>query len=148
MATTSSAAATTTSSTDATRSRTRGRRGGEPGRRSLLGASLLVLFGSFMPWVDTPLGTVLGGQGAGLWTFYACMLGFAGVMVPWRTLAVAQAALLGVVALALPLWQGGDLLSLVGTAGWMPGPGLVLVLGGGVLACVSAVRLHRGPVGA
>ncbi len=143
MATTSSPAATTPAP-----ARTRGRRGGEPGRRSLLGASLLVLFGSFMPWVDTPLGTVLGGQGAGLWTFYACMLGFAGVMVPLRGLAVAQAALLGVVALALPLWQVGHLLSLVGTAGWMPGPGLVLVLGGGVLACVSAVRLHRGPLGA
>ena len=144
MATTSSPATTT----PAGRSRTRARRGGEPGRRSLLGASFLVLFGSFMPWVDTPIGTVLGGQGAGLWTFYACMLGFAGVMVPLRALAVAQAALLGVVALALPLWQVGHLLSLVGTAGWMPGPGLVLVLGGGVLACVSAVRLHRGPVSA
>lgn len=141
MATTSSPATTT----PAGRSRTRARRGAEPGRRSLLGASFLVLFGSFMPWVDTPIGTVLGGQGAGLWTFYACMLGLAGVMVPLRGLAVAQAALLGVVALALPLWQVGHLLSLVGTAGWMPGPGLVLVLGGGVLACVSAVRLHRGP---
>ncbi|NYD57348.1 hypothetical protein BKA08_001586 [Nocardioides marinisabuli] len=143
--TTRAGAPATTAPTGPRRTAARPRRGGEPGRRSLLGASLLVLFGSFMPWVDTPLGTVLGGQGAGLWTFYACMLGLAGVMVPLRGLAVAQAALLGVVALALPLWQVGHLLSLVGTAGWMPGPGLVLVLGGGVLACVSAVRLHRGP---
>ena len=116
-----------------------------PGRGRVAGAVALVAVGSFMPWIDTALGNVSGARGAGLWTFYACMLGLAGVMVPLRGLAVAQAALLGVVALALPLWQVGHLLSLVGTAGWMPGPGLVLVLGGGVLACVSAVRLHRGP---
>ncbi len=110
----------------------------------LLGASFLVLVGSFMPWIDTPLGTVLGAQGAGLWTFYTCMLGFAGVMVPARRLAAAQAALLGAVAVVLPLWQVVHLLGLVGTAGWIPGPGLVLVVGGGVLAGVSAVRLFRG----
>jgi hypothetical protein len=37
------------------------------------------------------------------------------------------------------------LLDLVGTAGWLPGPGLVLVLGGGVLAATASVQLFRPP---
>lgn len=104
---------------------------------------MLVLLGSFMPWIDTAVGSVNGMRGPGLWTFYAAMLGFAGVMVPLRRLAQAQAALLAAVAVGLVSWQVVHLLQLVGTAGWRPGPGLVLVVGGGVLAGVAAYRLRH-----
>ena len=113
-----------------------------PGRRQLLGAVAMVAIGSFMPWLDTAVGTVSGARGPGLWTFYAAMLGLAGALVPVRTLAIVQGSVLAVVAVALPVWQLVHVVSLVGTAGWMPGPGVVLVLGGGVLAGVAVNRMR------
>lgn len=121
------------------------RRKGDPGRRALAGAVAMVVIGSFMPWVDTAIGSVSGARGAGLWTFYAAMLGLAGVLVPHRRLAAVQAALFSAVCVALPVWQVLRLLTVVGTGGWVPGPGLVLVLGGGVVAGFAAVRLLQPP---
>ncbi|MCL8027453.1 hypothetical protein [Nocardioides bruguierae] len=119
------------------------RRGAHPGRRLLMGASLLVMFGSFLPWIDTPVGLVTGMQGAGLWTFYAAALGIAGVLVPFRSLAIAQAAALGVAAVGLGTWQLLHLYLLVGLGGWTPGPGIVMVIGGGVAALGAAWKLWR-----
>jgi hypothetical protein len=130
------------------RDRARSRRRIDPARKALGGAVLMVMLGSFLPWVDTAAGSVSGARGAGLWTFYAAMLGLAGALVPARRVAAVQAGLLGLVAVALPLWQVVHLLRLVGTEGWMPGPGLVLVLGGGVLAGTAAWRLLRPEPGA
>jgi hypothetical protein len=105
----------------------------------MLGAFAMVVIGSFMPWIDTALGQVSGVRGAGLWTFYAAMLGLAAALVPVRALALTQGAVFALVAMALPVWQVLHLVDLVGTDGWRPGPGLVLVFGGGVVAA-SAVR--------
>lgn len=104
----------------------------------------MVVLGSFMTWFDTGVGAVAGSRGPGLWTFYAAVLGLAGALVPFRRAAAVQGAVLAVVAVALPVWQVARLLSVVGTTGWFPGPGLVLVLGGGVLAGSAAWRLWRG----
>ena len=103
----------------------------------------MVCLGSFLPWIDTAVGSVSGARGAGLWTFYAAMLGLAGALTPMRRAAAVQAAILAGAAILLPLWQVVRLLGLVGTAGWFPGPGLVLVVGGGALAASSAVQLFR-----
>lgn len=109
----------------------------------LLGAALMILFGAFLPWISTGAGNIAGIRGAGLWTMYAALLGVAGAIIKWRRAAAVHAALLGVIATALPLWQVVHLASKVGFAGWMPGPGLVLTFGGGVLAAVTAVRMWR-----
>ncbi|MDP3890451.1 hypothetical protein [Nocardioides sp.] len=122
----------------------RPRRRADPARKMLVGAVVMVLFGSFLPWVGTAAGTVSGARGAGLWTFYAAMLGLGAALVPLRRLAAAQAALFGLIAMALPVWQVVHLLTLVGASGWMPGPGLVLVFAGGVLSATAAWRLLRG----
>lgn len=105
----------------------------------------MVLFGSFLPWIDTAVGSVSGARGAGLWTFYAAMVGLAGALIPWRRVAAVQAMIFAAVALLVPTWQVVHLLSLVGTEGWVPGPGIVLVLGGGVLAATAALQLSRPP---
>ena len=110
-------------------------------RRLLLLATLVVVIGSFSPWVHTAVGNVPGYRGGGLWTFYAAMLGFTGALVPWPRVAAVQAAMLALVAVALPLWQVVHVLMLVGTGGWLPGIGLVLVLAGGVTAGVAAWRV-------
>jgi hypothetical protein len=123
----------------------RTRRRIDPAKRRLVGAVAMVAFGSFLPWVDTAVGSVSGARGAGLWTFYAAMLGLAGALVPVRRLAAVQAAVFASAALLLPVWQVVHMLGLVGTSGWFPGPGLVLVVGGGVLAATAAVQLFRPP---
>ncbi len=110
-------------------------------RRLLLIATLLVALGSFLPWVSTAVGNVPGYRGGGLWTLYAAMLGFTGALVPWPRVGAVQAGILALVATALPIWQVVHLLTLVGTGGWLPGAGLVLVLAGGGAAGVAAWRL-------
>jgi hypothetical protein len=127
------------------RSEVRTRRRPDPAKRRLAGAVAMVAFGSFLPWIDTAVGSVSGARGAGLWTFYAAMLGLAGALVPMRRVAAVQAAVFAVVAVAVPVWQVVHLLTLVGMNGWVPGPGLVLVLGGGVLGASAAAQLFRPP---
>lgn len=101
----------------------------------------MVLLGAWLPWMYTGLGAVAGVRGAGLWTMYAAVLGLAGAIIRKPRLAALHATALAVVAVALPAWQVVHLLSLVGFEGWMPGPGLVLTLGGGVLAATAARSL-------
>ena len=98
----------------------------------------MVLIGAWMPWLYTGLGTVVGIRGAGLWTMYAAVLGIAGVIIRRPRWVAVHAAVLAVVATGLATWQVVHLLSLVGFAGWTPGPGLVLTFGGGVLAATVA----------
>ena len=105
----------------------------------------MVLFGAFLPWIATGAGNVSGVRGAGLWTMYAAVLGIAGAIIRHPRLAAAHAAVLAVVAVSLPLWQLLHLTGLVGFSGWVPGPGLVLTLGGGVLAGVAAASMFRAP---
>lgn len=103
----------------------------------------MVLVGAFLPWVSTGVGNVAGVRGAGLWTMYAAVLGVAGAMIRPPRLAALHAALLALIAVALPLWQVLHLVDRVGFAGWIPGAGLVLTFGGGVVAGFAAVSLFR-----
>lgn len=112
-----------------------------PGQRRLLAASVLMIVGAFLPWLYTPLGTITGMRGPGLWTATVGVLALAGAIVPVRILAVLQALAAAVICVALPVWQFWHVFSRVGMSGWTPGPGLVLTLGGGVLAAVAAWQL-------
>lgn len=103
----------------------------------------MILVGAFLPWISSGAGNVLGIRGAGLWTMYASFLGLAAAFVRAPRVVAVHAAILAVVAVGLSLWQVVHLLTLVGFAGWMPGAGLVLTLGGGVVAGVASVRLWR-----
>ncbi|GAB2728345.1 hypothetical protein GCM10027273_03980 [Nocardioides pakistanensis] len=103
----------------------------------------MVLVGAFLPWLYTPLGTVTGLRGPGLWTMYAAFLGIAGAILRSPRLAGGHAAVMAAAAILLPLWQLGHLISKVGFGGWMPGAGLVMTLGAGVLAATAAVSLLR-----
>lgn len=106
-------------------------------------AVLLAVVGSFMPWVHTGLGNVSGAQGPGLWTAYAAFVGLAGALLPWRRVAATHVTVFALVALVLPSWQVVHVLRLVGTGGWIPGTGLVLVLVAGILAGTAALRAWR-----
>lgn len=114
-----------------------------PARGMALVAVLVVVIGSFLPWVHTPLGNLSGGRGAGLWTAYAAFLGLAGTLMPWHRVGAAHLGVFAAIAVALPLWQLLHLVNLVGFGGWIPGTGLVLVLCGGVMAATAALRTWR-----
>lgn len=112
-----------------------------PGQMRLLAASAMILVGAFIPWLYTPLGNITGMRGPGLWTATVGVLALAGALVPVRVLAILQAVAAAVICVVLPVWQFLRLFNLVGMEGWMPGPGLVLTLTGGVLAGVAAWQL-------
>ncbi|WP_300403133.1 hypothetical protein [Nocardioides sp.] len=144
MATTTPAPATTAAGSKAATARRT--RVAVPGRKALACASLLVVLGSFMPWVDTALGAVSGIVGAGLWTFYAAWVGIAGAIISGTgrlRVAAGHALVFGAIALGLVAWQVVHVVQLIGFGGWQPGVGLVFVVGGGVLACVAGVRMLR-----
>ena len=114
-----------------------------PGQATLLVAAITIVVGSLTTWVDTAFGSVSGIAGGGVWTLYAAVLALAGSMVRRRRLVVVHAVVVAVVALGIPAWQVVRLLSLGGLGrGWLPGMGLVLVLGGGALAASVASRLR------
>lgn len=126
-----------------------------PGKMRLLGAGAFMALGGWLPWLYTELGTVSGAVGLsrtlvlgvapGLWVFYFALLAVAGGILPprLRTAAVVQGFLAGAVGLALPVWQAVRMLMLVGTEGWLPGPGLVMSAFGGILALTAARQLMK-----
>jgi hypothetical protein len=113
----------------------------------MLVAGLLVAFGSLLPWVTTPLGNLAGTAGPGLWTLCAGVITVAGALLPFRRIALGHALVGGVVAAGLAGWQVARIVHLSATTdAWgqlLPGIGLVMVAGGGVIALRAAVRLHR-----
>lgn len=116
-----------------------------PARKRLILAVGLVVVGSFLPWLYVGGVPKSGALGPGLWTFYAAMLGLAAIMLPFHKVGAVHAAIVAAVAVAVPVWQVVHVLGLVGGGGWMPGPGLVMVVAGGVVAGSCAVRLWRAP---
>lgn len=107
----------------------------------------MIVLGSFLPWVSTPMGNLSGMAGPGLWTLAAGSMGLAGVFLRRRRLAMTHAALAGGCALILVGWQLARLARIsTSTGAWgvaVPGTGLLLVLGGGVLALRALWRLHH-----
>lgn len=102
------------------------------------------MVGGALPWLYSPVGPISGLRGAGLWIFYVGLLALAGALLPprFRLAALVQALIVAAVAIALPVWQVGRVVSLVGFAGWAPGPGLVMTFGGGVLCAIAARDLY------
>ncbi|MGB3257341.1 MAG: hypothetical protein WBA72_05050 [Ornithinimicrobium sp.] len=118
---------------------------GQRGQRKMLLATPLLFVGGVLPWLYSPVGPISGLRGAGLWVFYVGMLALAGALLPprFRPASLVQALIVAAVAIILPLWQVGRMVSLVGFAGWAPGPGLVMSFGGGVVCAVAARELWR-----
>lgn len=111
-----------------------------PGQRRMLVAAILVLVGAVSPWVALPTGTILGIEGAGIWTIAAGGIGLAGALYRSRLVVRLHAVVLAATPLALGGWQVAHLLRLgCDLRVCSPSFGLVLTLGGGVLAA-SAVR--------
>lgn len=123
----------------------RPRRAWHPARKRLIAAVVLVMLGSFLPWLYAVGQAQSGALGPGLWSFYGAMLGIAAILLPWRRVGAGHAAVMAAICLGLPAWQLVHVIGLVGFSGWMPGPGLVMVAFGGIIAAQCALRLFREP---
>lgn len=116
-------------------------------QRPLAAAAAVGAVAAFLPWISTRIGTFAGVAGPGVWTFYAAALGVAGALVASRRLAAALAAVFAAAAIGLPTWQTARLLDRglgLGGDGWVPGIGMVLTVGAGVIALRAASALARG----
>ncbi|MPZ64642.1 MAG: hypothetical protein GEU83_03695 [Pseudonocardiaceae bacterium] len=116
------------------------------GSTGMIVGGLVIAIGSLLPWVSTPLGSLSGTAGPGLWTLSAGMLAIAGALIPFRRIALAHAVLPGLAVAVIALWQVARLVQLSATtAGWgtlLPGMGLVMAAGGAVIVLRAATRLR------
>ncbi|MPY80752.1 MAG: hypothetical protein GEV04_20385 [Actinophytocola sp.] len=116
------------------------------GSGGMILGGLLMVVGSPMPWVSTPVGSLSGAAGAGLWTLCAGFLAIAGALIPRRRVAFVHAVIPGVAAALIVCWQLVRLVQIsTSTDAWgklLPGIGLVLVGGGAVVLLRSAKRIH------
>jgi hypothetical protein len=112
----------------------------------LVGGALAVV-GSLLPWVSTPLGTLSGTAGPGLWTLSAGFLAIAGALLPGRRVAITHALLAGAAVAVIAGWQVVRLVQIsAATDSWgqvLPSIGLVMVAGGAVVLLRTAWRLFR-----
>ncbi|NOW01130.1 hypothetical protein [Isoptericola chiayiensis] len=120
-----------------------------PGSVGMLVGALLVIVGSLLPWVVTPVGTLSGTGGPGLWTLCAGFVGVAGAVIPRRWVAVSHSLVAGTGTAFVAGWQLVRLVQVSSaTDAWgqaMPGIGLVMAAGGAVVLLATGVRLLRTP---
>ncbi|WP_265521512.1 hypothetical protein [Oerskovia flava] len=120
-----------------------------PGSIGLLVGALVVIVGSLLPWVITPVGSISGTAGPGLWTLCGGFIAVAGALLPRRWVAVSHSIVAGAGVAFVAGWQLVRLVQIsVATDAWgqaMPGIGLVMVTGGAVILLATAVRLVRTP---
>lgn len=111
----------------------------------MLVGGLILVVGSLLPWVSTPLGSLPGTAGPGLWTLSAGFLAIAGALIPIRWVAIAHALLPGFAVAAIVVWQAARLIELSATTdSWgqlLPGMGLVMAAGGAVILLRTGWRL-------
>jgi hypothetical protein len=112
------------------------------GQQTLLWASVLITVGAFLPWLMTGVGTFTGMRGAGSWTVFAGVIGIGISLVRNRRVVLVHAVGIATIAIALPAWQLVHTLSLVGFRGWLPGIGLIMTLGGGIVIARAALEIH------
>ena len=128
-----------------------------PARRRILHAGsagmiiggLVTVVGSLLPWVMTPLGSLSGTAGPGLWTLSAGFIAVAGGLMPNRKLAIGHSLVPGLAVAAIVAWQVARLLQLSATTdSWgqlLPGMGLVMAAGGAVILLRTGFRLVTSP---
>lgn len=111
----------------------------------MLIGGLITAVGSMLPWVTTPLGSLSGMVGPGLWTLCAGFIAIAGAVMPHRKIAIAHCLVPGLGVAAIAVWQILRLLRISATTdSWgeiLPGMGLVMVTGGAVILLRAGWRL-------
>jgi hypothetical protein len=112
-----------------------------PGQGVMLLAAVGMFLGTALPWALV-LGEAFWGSSQALtWTISAGFATLAASMVPARTLALSSAAFGGGVATFLAIWQTARILDRCPLSlDCVPGPGLGLLLVGGLAALYQVAR--------
>lgn len=137
------------------------RRGGKsgfgifhPGSWAMLIGGMMMIFSAFLPWVYVNVTQEIIGEsfilrgtdGPGVITLSVGCVAFAGGFIPKRRLAIAHAAVPGIVVAAITGLQFWNIITASIETQWgsfMPGMGLVLAAGGAVMLLRAAWRMYK-----
>lgn len=101
----------------------------------LLFAAIAVFVGSFLPWALVLGQSLRGAPLAVSWTLWAGLMMLAGTFVRWRLLFLLSGGGGGGVAVGIGLWQTARIFERCSfSLDCLPGPGLGLLVGGGLVA--------------
>jgi hypothetical protein len=107
----------------------------------MLLAAIGIFLGTALPWALVLREALWGSPQALTWTISAGFATLAAALVPVRALALASAALGGGIASYLAIWQTARILDRCPLSlDCLPGPGLGLLLVGGLAALYQAGR--------
>jgi hypothetical protein len=113
-------------------------------QRNLLFAGLGMWIGAALPWALVLGKALWGAPMAASWVLWAGLITVAGGAVRWRNLAALSGFIGGVVAAYFALWQTTHIVQTCSLSiHCVPGPGVGLVLIGGIVAIVNSYRLYR-----
>lgn len=112
-------------------------------QKILLLAAIAILAGTSLPWAII-LGKALWGTPLAVsWTLWGGIMVLASAAVPSRKIVIASALIGGAVAVYFGIWQATRIVSKCFSFECLPGPGLGLLLTGGVVALYQTVRMFR-----
>ena len=114
------------------------------GQANLLLAAIAILIGSALPWAFI-LGRLLWASPlAVMWSFWAGLVTVAAAVAPWRWIAVVSALVGGATAVFFAAWQTARIVEVCAVSlDCLPGPGVGLLLAGGLAALYRAAQLAR-----
>lgn len=115
-----------------------------PSQKILLVAGIGILAGTALPWVLLFGKAVWGTPLAVSWTLWAGIMVLASAAVRWRTIVLVSAFIGGGVALYFGAWQTLRIMTTCFSFHCLPGPGLGLLVIGGIAALYQVVRMVRG----
>jgi hypothetical protein len=116
-----------------------------PPQSLLLFAAIAVVIGAVLPWALVLGQSLRGSPLAVSWTLWAGLMTLAGALIPQRTLFVVSTLAGGGTAVGLAVWQTARIVDRCPLSlDCLPGPGLGLVLAGGLFALVLAGRYVLG----
>lgn len=125
-----------------------------PGSWPMLISGMMMIFSAFLPWVYVTLTQEVVGEsfilrgtdGPGVITLSVGCLAFAGAFIPKRRLAIAHAAIPGVIVGAITGLQFWNIVAASMETQWgsfLPGMGLVLAAGGAVVLLRASWRMYQ-----
>lgn len=125
-----------------------------PGSRAMLLAGIMMIFSAFLPWVYVNLTQEVIGEafilrgtdGPGVITLAVGCVAFAGGLIPKRRLAIAHAAIPGVLVAGITGLQFWNIVVASVQTQWgsfMPGMGVVLAAGAAVILLRAGWRMYK-----
>ncbi|MDQ3891145.1 MAG: hypothetical protein M3312_11435 [Actinomycetota bacterium] len=112
-----------------------------PGQTMMLVGALGILAGTALPWAVV-LGQYLWASPLALtWTLWAGMMALAASVARWRLLVLVSSAVGGCTAVVFAVWQTARIVQSCLSVHCLPGPGVVLLLAGGLATLYEGARM-------